>query len=256
MRQLTAFMGKEWTELLRTGKALVLSLVFVLLGMMNPAIAKLTPWLLELVSDSMESSGIAVTGVEVNALASWTQFYKNAPMLFLFFLLMFGGILTGEYRRGTLVNMATKGMKRWKILASKLWVMLLCWTAGFWCCYGITYGYNAYFWDNGVVCRLAFPAFCLYLAGVWLVTLLLLASAVTSSSSAALLVTGGGFGIVYLLGMLPDCKRWLPAQLFNAFELVMSAGGLEDYYSAIAVTLGICVVHVGLAVSVFNRRYL
>ena len=47
---------------------------------MNPAIAKLTPWLMEQFATSLQESGLVVTEVIVNAMTSWTQFYKNIPM--------------------------------------------------------------------------------------------------------------------------------------------------------------------------------
>ncbi len=43
MRQLFAFGKKEWMELVRSGKFLVLLILFCLFGIMNPAVAKLTP---------------------------------------------------------------------------------------------------------------------------------------------------------------------------------------------------------------------
>ena len=42
MRALFAFIKKELTEQARSGKLLFLTILFVLLGIMNPAIAKLT----------------------------------------------------------------------------------------------------------------------------------------------------------------------------------------------------------------------
>ena len=45
-----AFMKKEWMEWNRTGRALILLLVFALFGIMNPAFAKLTPWMMEMLS--------------------------------------------------------------------------------------------------------------------------------------------------------------------------------------------------------------
>ena len=68
---------------------------------MNPAIAKLTPWMMESMADSIAETGLVVTAVEVDAMTSWTQFYKNAPMALIVFLLMFAGILTSEYQSGT-----------------------------------------------------------------------------------------------------------------------------------------------------------
>ena len=43
MRQLTAFLQKEFTEVLRNSKLMIGAVIFLLLGVMNPAIAKITP---------------------------------------------------------------------------------------------------------------------------------------------------------------------------------------------------------------------
>ena len=44
MRQLTAFIQKEFTEVMRNSKLLICAIIFILLGIMNPAIAKITPY--------------------------------------------------------------------------------------------------------------------------------------------------------------------------------------------------------------------
>jgi ABC-2 type transport system permease protein len=75
MRALIAFFKKEMTEQARSGKLLFLVILFILFGVMNPAIAKLTPWLLETMSESLESSGMTVTAVTVTAMDSWVQFF-------------------------------------------------------------------------------------------------------------------------------------------------------------------------------------
>ena len=51
MKSLLAFMKKEWMEQVRSGRLLILVIIFILLGIMNPAVAKLTPWLLEMMAD-------------------------------------------------------------------------------------------------------------------------------------------------------------------------------------------------------------
>lgn len=43
MKSLLAFMKKEWMEQVRSGRLLILVIIFILLGIMNPAVAKLTP---------------------------------------------------------------------------------------------------------------------------------------------------------------------------------------------------------------------
>ena len=87
MKPLLAFMKKEYLEAARTGKLLILILLFVLFGIMNPAVAKLTPWMMEMLSDTIAESGLIVTNIQVDAMASWTQFFKNIPMALIAFVL-------------------------------------------------------------------------------------------------------------------------------------------------------------------------
>ena len=148
MNALYAFTVKEFQAAIRSGKALILAVLFVIFGIMSPAVAKMTPWLMETMADSFAESGLDVTGVTVNALTSWTQFCKNVPVAMIVFLLIFSGVLTAEYEKGTLTAMVTKGLARWKIIAAKAAALALLWTVGYWLCFGITWGYTRYFWND------------------------------------------------------------------------------------------------------------
>ena len=118
MRQLTAFIQKEFTEVTRNSKLLICAIIFILLGIMNPAIAKITPWLVEQFSNATSGAGMLIQTMEISALTSWEQFFKNMPMGIVFFVLMFSGIVAAELQKGTLINIVTKGMPRWKIMVS------------------------------------------------------------------------------------------------------------------------------------------
>ena len=93
-----AFMKKEILETARTGKLVILVLLFALFGVMNPAIAKLTPWMMKMLSDSLAENGLIVVNVQADAMTSWGQFYKNIPIA-----LIFSDSFTKEYRSGTLL---------------------------------------------------------------------------------------------------------------------------------------------------------
>ncbi|MGN0155378.1 MAG: ABC transporter permease subunit [Lachnospiraceae bacterium] len=254
MTQLIAFTKKECMEVLRTGKFLILTILFILFGIMNPAIAKLTPWMMEEFSESLEGSGLTVTEVTVDALTSWVQFFKNVPMALIVFLLMFSGILTVEYQKGTLINMITKGLSRWKIVVAKTLVLFLFWSFGYWLCYGITYVYNAYFWDNSVAKDVGFASFCVYMIGIWLISLMMLMSTLVSAGSAVAVGTGGVFFVLYLLSMLPDIKEYLPTCLMGASGLLSGAGETGDYTWALIIAAGLTVVQLIIAVMAFNRK--
>lgn len=256
MTQLMAFTRKEWIEVLRTGKFFIVTVLFILFGVMNPAIAKLTPWMMEALSESLEDSGLTLTDATVDALTSWVQFYKNVPMALIVFILMFSGILAAEYQKGTLINMITKGLSRWKIVVSKSFVLLLLWSFGYWMCYGITYAYNEYFWDNSIAEDVGFAAFCVYMMGVWLIALMMLMSTLFSAGSAVAVGTGGVFFAMYLSGMLPDLKKFFPTCLLEASGLLSGAGEAGDYSTALVVAAVLTVVQLVLAVLILNRKRL
>lgn len=86
MKQLTAFIKKEFSEQIRGGRFMILGILFCLFGIMNPATAKMLPWLLEVMSEQLADNGMLITGIEVDALTSWTQFFKNMPVLLIAFI--------------------------------------------------------------------------------------------------------------------------------------------------------------------------
>lgn len=256
MRQWKAFTKKEVLEQFRTGRLLFFVIIFTLFGVMNPAMAKLTPWMMELMSEQLAETGMIVTAVEVDALTSWTQFYKNMPLALIIFLILFSGILSTEYQKGTLINIVTKGMKRWKILSSKIAVAVAVWSLGFLTSFGITYLYNDLFWDNSVAHNVSVAATCLYLLGVWLISVLGMASVFCRSSGTVMLTVGGAFGISYLLGMFPAVKDYLPTSLMDSISLLAGAKDIWDYGIAVIVTVMLIVMQSIISVVVFNKKNL
>ena len=231
-----------------------LGILFCLFGIMNPATAKMLPWLLEVMSEQLGDNSMLITGIEVDALTSWTQFFKNMPVLLIVFIVIFSGILTAEYQKGTLINVITKGLKRWKILISKLLIMFVSWTAGYLITFGITYGYNAYFWDNHIVQNLLFAALGYYLVGLWLISIILLASVILKSASAVTLSVGAAFVVSYLKGFLPAFQEYVPTYLLNSNELLIGALDSIQCMAAVGITVFLTLFYGILSVLIFDKR--
>lgn len=256
MKSLIAFIKKEFTEQLRSGRLTILCLLFILFGIMNPAIAKLTPWLLETLSDSLAESGMVVTGVTVSAMDSWVQFYKNLPMGLIAFVLLESSIFTKEYTSGTLVLSLTKGLERYKVVVSKTVVLAVLWTIGYWMCFGITYGYNAYFWDNSVAQNLIFSVLCWWLFGVMVIALMVLFSTVSNSNTGVLLGTGGMVLASYLIGMLPKCSKYLPTFLTDGNSLIYGLAETEAYMTSLFIAIAASVICFAISIPIFNKKQL
>lgn len=256
MTQLTAFIKKEILEWLRTGRFMILTILFCLFGIMNPAIAKLTPWIMQLGSEELAKSGMIIQNVEVNAMTSWTQFFKNMPIALIIFIIMSGSAFTTEYQTGTLINIITKGMKRWKILAAKAIVLALLWTLEYLISFGITDLYTAYFWDSSTVQNVYFAAFSLYFIGLWLISIIPLASAFFSQTFAIIFTVGAAFLTSYLLGFLPDLKKFMPTYLSSASSLLSGANHTGDYTAAVIITVLFLVINTAAAIVFFNKKNL
>ena len=256
MKTLIAFIKKEFLEQLRMGQLLILGILFVLFGIMNPAIAKLTPVLFELMADSLESSGVIVTAVTVTAMDSWVQFFKNIPLALIIFLLMESSIFTKEYQSGTLVLALTKGLHRYKVVLAKTTITMSLWTLGYWCCFAITYGYNSYFWDNSIAKNLFFAVLCWWLFGLWTIALATLFSSFASSNTTVLAGIGGTVLVSYLLGMLPKCKQFVPTHLMDGNSLLYGIEKTADYRAACILTVVLCIGAIVAAVPIMNKKML
>ena len=256
MRSLLAFTKKEITEQARTGKLLFLGILFVLFGIMNPAVAKLTPWLMEQMADSLADMGMNITEVTVTAMDSWVQFFKNIPMALIAFVLLESSIFTKEYRSGTLILSLTKGLARYKVVVAKTAVLTLLWTAGYWLCYGITHVYNAYFWDNAVAQSLAFSAVAWWVFGLWVIALTVLFSTLSGSNTGVLVGTGGVVLASSLAGMIPKLTKYLPTMLTDGNSLIYGLKEPADYTAALTVACVTAAASFAVSLTVFNKKQL
>ena len=256
MKTLTAFMKKEILEHLRSGRLVILGLLFLLLGVMNPAVAKLTPWLFEVMADDLAQSGMSVTVVTVTAMDSWVQFFKNIPIGLIAFVLLESGIFTKEYQSGTLVLSLTKGLPRWQVVAAKAAMLLLLWTIGYWAVFGVTYGYTAWYWDNSIAQNLLFSATCWWLFGLWVNALLTLFSVIARSNIVSMAGTGGAVLAACLLGMLPKLSEYSPAALTGGNALIYGAAEPASFVTAIIITALTGILFLAAAFPLFNKKHL
>ncbi len=256
MKSLLAFIHKEMLEQRRSGKLIILGILFVVLGIMSPAIAKLTPWLMEMMAGSLAGSGLVFTSVSVNAMDSWAQFFKNIPMGLIAFVLIESSIFTREYQTGTLLLSLTKGLERHKVVTAKTAVLVFLWTICYWLCAGITCGYTAFFWDNAIMQHLLFSMTCWWVFGLFAVALMVLFSTMAGSNTGVLAGTGCVVLVSYLLSFFSGLKKFMPTTLMDGTSLIYGMAEPKAYTVPLVIAAAMIPVCLAVSVSAFNRKQL
>lgn len=246
-----AFFKKEMMELMRTRRALVLGMVTVILGVLSPLIARLTPWLMKQMAESLQEQGFIAVDKPVTALDSWMQFGKNYPILLLAVVILFCGGYVTEYGKGTLIPLFTKGLSRITVVSVKFLTQVMVWSVCFFGVFGITWGYTAYYWDNSVAQSLGQVALYYWLTGVFFLSAVAFFSSFCSSTIQVILGAGGLYFLMTLLGMVESLKGWLPTRLMECISLV--SGGTEEYAKA-AVVAAVCAVLMFVGALIISRR--
>ena len=128
-------------------------------------------------------------------------------------MFLYSGIFTKEYETNTLILILTKGLSRYKVVFAKFFVMFTMWTIGYLLCFAVTYGYNAFFWDNSIAVGLLPAMVHWWLFGVWIIGLIVLFSVLVKSYTGVLLGTGGSVLGVYLISFFPKAWKYTPTKM-------------------------------------------
>lgn len=254
MRAFTAFTKKELIEASRTYKVMIMLLVFFLLGIMNPFTAKLTPELLK----SLNSEQITITITETTANDSWAQFYKNVPQMGLIVLvIVYSGILAGEFTKGTLVNMLTKGLSRRVVIAAKFASATLLWTASYVLCFAVSYFYTIYFWPEGNMSNLLVALLTLWLSGELLIASVMFGGVLFKNTYGALLFAGILVAVLYIINIVPEVSKYNPASLTSCgYSLITGESGVSDCVWQLVTGSALTVLLLGGTIAIFDKKQL
>lgn len=254
MKGYMAFIKKEFLEQLRTYRALILLSVFFLFGLMSPLTAKMLPEILS----GMEMQGMIITLQEATAMDAYGQFFKNITQMgVVVLLLVFGGMLSNELTRGTLVNILAKGLGRHTVLLSKYTAALLLWTVTLVFTGLVNQGYTMYLFDTSAIQNIVLSLFMLWLFGAFLLALILLSSILTGGSFGGLILTATVLGGLLLLNIVPDMEKYNPTYLVS-HNVELLSGGLKpvDTLLPIGITVGLIFLSIAASITLFRKRKL
>ncbi len=254
MKGFYAFLKKELLEQLRTFKWLIILSVFFLFGMMSPILAKLLPDILS----GMKVEGMVITIPEPTVMDAYAQFFKNfTQMGILVLILVFGGTLSNELSRGTLVNILAKGLPRATVILSKYIAGILLWTVGYLLAVLTTYGYTEYLYKETNVSNLFFSLFCLWIFGLFVLALIFLSSTIAPGNFGGLILTAIILATMLIMDIIPNTHRFNPIALASDnMTLLTGTKDSKDLIAALVITVIFSIGCILVAVRLFNKKKL
>jgi ABC-2 type transport system permease protein len=253
MKAFYAFCKKEFLESLRTYKLIVMVVVFFLLGLMNPFVAKIMP---QLLNGSDLGNGIVLQMPEPTAMDSFSQFFRNmGQMGIIVLVIVFAGIIANEFTKGTLINILTKGMKRHTIIFAKFFVAFAIWTVSYLISLGVTWAYTAYYWKIGELPHtfLAFVSPWVY--GLFLITLMIFGGVLFKTFYGSLIFTGGTVLIMNLLTISPHLQKYMPISLGGGTYALLSGDSVPgDFIPALIICICLTLALLTASVLLFDRK--
>lgn len=247
-----AFVKKEFTENLKNYRFLILFAVFLIFGIMSAPLAKFTPEILSAFAADMEMASKPV------ALDAWIQFYKNISGVgFSAFIILYGSCLSGEYSKGTLVLMVTKGLSRKAVILAKYTVAAVLMTICYWASFAATYGYTAFLWHDTGLFHVAFAAFALWLAGFLYLSILMIGCVIFKQTFTSILFTGGIVAVISLLGVVRPIANYNPFLLTSKnVDLLSGEAVPADFMVPALLSVAMSILGLLIAIKLFNKKQL
>lgn len=252
MKSITAFIQKELIEQIRTYKLLIIFASFFILGMMSPLLAKLMPDILS----NIDMEGITIIVPETTAFDAYSQFFGNmTEMGIVIVLLVFGGVLSNEFSRGTLINILAKGFPRSAVILSKFLAAVLLFSSSYIMACVVNQAYTAYLFEEAGVKNVVFSMLCLWLFVVFILSLILLSSTLTTGSFGGLILTSIILVVMLIINAFPIIKDYNPIYLAsNNMGLITGAVNREDTLQPIIITIILTIACLYGSILLFKKK--
>ena len=252
MKGYIAFVKKEILESVRTFKLLIVIIAFFIFGMTSPLMAKLLPEII----GNLTVEGMTITLPEPTAIDAYGQFFKNMTQMGLIILiLVFSGILSTEYSKGTLINVLTKGLSRYAVILAKYSVYLGLWTVSLAISFATAYGYTDYLFAQEGIVNLLPSVFCLWLFGSFLLSVITLAATLIKSNYGSMLMTVLVLGVLFFINIMPKLQKYNPLALVsNNVSMLTKAFDLSAIYSSILITSIATIVFLCASLLIFKKK--
>lgn len=253
MNGLGTLIKKDFTELVRSKKLMILAVIFAFVALLSPAIAKLIP---ELFKNSEQFKGIVFQIPVPTYKDSIDQYIKNlTSMALLVLIFLAAGSVAEEKSRKTLELLLVKPVTKTNVILSKFLTYLSVTTLVFVAASALFYVYTMSIFGSFDLMRFTLLAFCM------LVYILLITSiTIFMSTFSKNTVVAAGLGLLgmilvgSILGLIQSIANYAPAYIVGNYADLIANGWSMKFLYPTLINLCLIVVIIIVSMEVFKRQ--
>lgn len=250
MNGFAIFARKETREIVRTWRIWVLPGVLLFFALTGPLLARFTPQLLGAVAGSQFSHLSLPTPTYVDAYSEWL---KNLSTLLFVIIIVYGGIVSSESKRGTAALVLTKPLSRTAFIIAKtavhtafLGVLVVVGTL-------VTWGLTAAIFGAAPGSALWSASLTWLVFGSLFIALMTLLSVLISSAAGAAGAGLGLYAVVSIAAIWKPLGTYSPAALTSQPASLAAGTGAAVLWPMLT-SLVLAGLLVALAAQVFRRK--
>ncbi len=246
------FFQKEWQEIIKTPKWIVLTSVFLLFGIASPIAAK---YMNELVAGIGE---LQIQLPEATIVDSYLQFFKNMYGLSILVVMMtFMSTVVEEKVRGSVLLVLTKGLSRSSFLLQKFLASVLFFTLVYTLSIVAHLYYTSLLFPMQTIAQGLIPFLLFWIYGVVLLSVTLLCSTISKTHTLAAVASFVSFIVVSFSNQIPKIGKFLPGSLQSlSIEMITQNSLSSSLGITVFCSLLLAIAIVVLTTVLFARQEL
>ena len=256
------FFKKELVELVKTVKGIVLTIIFLFIGISSPLIAKLMPEILKMAASDAETQevmdALAALMPPPNSIESYTQFFSNFNQIgLLAVIIVFAGIIANEKAKNTAAYILTKNISRTQFVLSKFASAVLFTFVSVILTAGVLKIYtDLLFGDKLIDFKYFIIFFALLLLYLFFILAIILFSSIVSKNiTSAMLISFLIFIVFNIATAIPKIGKYMPPDI-NNLGVILQSVKVEDLTANIIITVLCSLTFIIGGIMLFNRQEL
>jgi len=243
---------KEWLELIRSYRLMVVAIVLVFFGLTSPLLAKFTPELITLIP----TGGISIQMPPPTVMDAIGQYIKNmAQFGIILALLLSMGAVAQEKDKGTAAMMLVKPLPRGAFLGAKFLGLATMFAIALAAAAIACYYYTMLLFEAMNILHWLVLNVLIFIYVLVFVALTLFCSTITRSQAAAGGTALGLMVILGLVGAIPGLGKYLPGELITWGTREMY-GDTTTSWIAFGISIGLILVPLLAAWLIFKNQEL